>query len=151
MQCPYCLHHRTKVTDKRDIADMASIRRRRECLSCGRRFTTYERVVLSGLRVVKKDGRVESFDRDKLIAGCLKACEKRPIPRERIETLVQEIEAALRARDMSEMPARAIGSIVMEKLQQLDSVAYMRFASVYREFETLDSFETELKRLKKVR
>ena len=103
------------------------------------------------MRVVKKDGRAERFDRNKLLAGCLRACEKRPITRERLDTLVHEIEAVLRSRDMADIPARAIGSLVMERLQQLDSVACMRFASVYQEFETLDSFETELKRLKEVR
>ncbi len=132
------------------MSSASSIRRRRECLACGRRFTTYERVVLSGLAVVKKDGRVERFDREKLLSGCTKACEKRPISRERIEQLVDEIEGRLHAEKDRQVPADRIGAIVMEKLQELDSVAYMRFASVYREFETLDSFETELKRLKEV-
>ena len=151
MQCPYCRHERTRVTDKRDTGSGGSIRRRRECLACGRRFTTCERVVLAPLSVVKKDGRLEAFDRGKLLAGFLKACEKRPIPRERIDRLVDEIEGQLRTAGTGEVSSDLIGALVMEKLRETDSVAYMRFASVYREFQTLDSFETELERLKEAR
>ncbi len=149
MKCPYCLRQKTKVVDKRDIPEVDTIRRRRECLECGKRFTTYERIELTGLSVIKKDGKRESFDRDKLLSGVLKACEKRPIPRERVEKLVGEVEAELRNQDDKEIPSTEIGKLVMEKLRDLDKVAYIRFASVYREFTDLSSFETELVKLRK--
>ena len=149
MKCPFCLYSETKVTDKRDMPDINLIRRRRECLKCGKRFTTYERIELVGLTVIKKDGRRESFNRDKLLAGVLKACEKRPIPRENIEKLVDEVMAELRNYDEREILSRAVGKLVMEKLKYLDKIAYIRFASVYREFTDLRSFEEELKKLRK--
>jgi len=149
MKCPYCLRQKTKVVDKRDIPEVDTIRRRRECLECGKRFTTYERIELTGLSVIKKDGKRESFDRDKLLSGVLKACEKRPIPRERVEKLVGEVEAELRNQDDKEIPSTEIGKLLMEKLRDLDKVAYIRFASVYREFTDLSSFETELVKLRK--
>ena len=149
MKCPYCINGKSKVVDKRDISEMDSIRRRRECLKCGKRFTTYERIELTGLSVIKKDGKRESFSRDKLLSGVLKACEKRPIPRERVEKLVSEVEAELRNHDDKEIPSTEIGKLVMGKLRDLDKVAYIRFASVYREFTDLSSFEKELTKLRK--
>jgi len=149
MKCPYCINGKSKVVDKRDIPETDSIRRRRECLKCGKRFTTYERIELTGLSVIKKDGKRESFSRDKLLSGVLKACEKRPIPRERVEKLVSEVEAELRNQDDKEIPSTEIGKLVMGKLRDLDKVAYIRFASVYREFTDLSSFEKELTKLRK--
>ncbi len=149
MRCPYCLNPKTKVVDKRDIPELNAIRRRRECLKCGKRFTTYERVESVKLTIIKKDDSRESFDRDKLLHGVLKACEKRPIPRERIERIVGEIEAELRNYEEREIPSSVIGKLVMKRLRDLDKVAYIRFASVYREFTDLGSFERELKKLRK--
>ncbi len=149
MKCPYCIKGKSKVVDKRDIPELDTIRRRRECLKCGKRYTTYERIELTGLTVTKKDGRRESFGRDKLLSGVLKACEKRPIAREHIEKLVSEVEAELRSREDKEVPSTEIGKRVMEKLRDLDNVAYIRFASVYREFTDLRSFEKELTKLRK--
>lgn len=149
MKCPYCLNKKTKVVDKRDIPELNDIRRRRECLHCGKRFTTYERVDFVKLTVIKKDDKRESFDRDKLLTGVLKACEKRPIPREKLEKLVGEIEAELRNYEEREIPSNVIGKLVMKKLRDLDKVAYIRFASVYREFTDLGSFEKELKKLRR--
>ena len=149
MKCPYCLNLKSRVVDKRDIPEFDSIRRRRECLKCGKRFTTYERIELVTLTVIKKDGKRESFDRDKLITGVLKACEKRPIPRESIEKLVSGVEAELRNYEEKEVPSNEIGKLVMAGLKGLDKVAYIRFASVYREFTDLKSFELELKELRR--
>ena len=146
MRCPYCLFEETKVIDSRESSD--AIRRRRECLRCGRRFTTYERVELTGISVIKKDGRRESFDRDKIVAGLLKACEKRPIARETIERAADEISLALMHTESKEVPSSEIGRLVMERLKGLDNVAYIRFASVYRAFEDIASFEAELAELK---
>ena len=149
MKCPFCLHTKTRVLDKRDMADLDVIRRRRQCLECDKRFTTYERIEMIGFSVVKKDGRRENFDRNKLVAGLLRACEKRPIPRKQIEETASGIEAELRNNEEREVASSIIGQLVMEKLRDLDRVAYIRFASVYREFTDLKSFENELRRLKK--
>jgi len=149
MKCPFCLSIRMKVVDKRNLEEINGIRRRRECLSCGRRFTTYERIELSALSVIKKDGRRESFNRQKLIAGIQKACEKRPVSLAKVEELAHSLEAELRNSGEREIPSHIIGALVMEKLKSLDQVAYIRFASVYREFRDLRSFERELKTLKK--
>lgn len=149
MKCPYCRQSKTRVVDKRNLEGLDTIRRRRECVSCGRRFSTYERIEWTGVSVIKKDGRRQSFDRDKLLAGFLKACEKRPIAREEIEKCVGGIEAELYNYGNREVPARVIGELVMDRLKELDKVAYIRFASVYREFTDLKSFEKELKTLKK--
>jgi transcriptional repressor NrdR len=149
MRCPYCLYERTKVLDKRDIQEVDAIRRRRSCLKCGKRFTTYERIEMTGFAVVKKDGKRESFNRDKLVIGLLKACEKRPISREQIDRVINEIEAELRQFEEREVASDAIGKLVMDRLRVLDKVAYIRFASVYRDFADLQSFEKELKSLKK--
>jgi transcriptional repressor NrdR len=151
MKCPYCSESDSKVIDKRDAPDVGHIRRRRECLSkkCGKRFTTYERVEQLDLTVVKKDGRRERFDRNKLLIGMLRACEKRPIPREKIEGIVDDIEANMRVHPSTEVDSKAIGEMVIRKLRSLDKVAYIRFASVYKEFDDLDSFKEELEKLLK--
>jgi transcriptional repressor NrdR len=135
------------VVDKRDIEEAPATRRRRECLSCGGRFTTYERPELPHLLIVKKDGRREEFSREKLRAGLQKACAKRPISAETIEKIVEGVEAELRAGGALEVPSRVIGELVMARLRALDHVAYIRFASVYRNFADLSSFEEELRRL----
>lgn len=149
MHCPYCYHSETKVTDTRESADLDTTRRRRECLKCNKRFTTYERVEMLDLRVVKKDGSIEAFDRNKLMRGIVRACEKRPIKIEKIERLVDDIESDLRKQDSTEIPSKVIGEIAMEKLRQLDKIAYIRFASVYREFTDVKSFQKELTKLLK--
>ncbi len=146
MLCPYCASEELKVIDKRE-SDEKSVRRRRECLKCEKRFTTYERIESADLIVVKKEGRRERFDRNKLKGGILKACEKRPITNETIEKIVDEIETELRNEDQVEIPSKKIGGLVMKKLKRTDKVAYIRFASVYREFADLESFENELKKL----
>ena len=149
MNCPYCRHSKSRVVDKRNAAGPDTIRRRRECLACGKRFSTYERIELAGFSVIKKDGRREAFDREKLLAGLLKACEKRPVAREQIEKLVERVQAELWNFQGREVPAAAIGEMVMDWLARTDKVAYIRFASVYREFADLSSFERELRTLKK--
>ncbi len=147
MKCAYCGHPETKVIDKRETGEMDVTRRRRECLKCGKRFTTYERVETVALTIVKKDGRRESFDRNKIISGMLKACEKRPVSRERIERIADDIEANLRLQKRNEVSSIELGNIVMEKLKDLDKVAYIRFASVYKEFGDLEDFQRELRKL----
>lgn len=127
---------------------MNAVRRRRQCVACGKRFTTYERWERPDLRVVKRDGRIEDFDRDKLEVGVLKACEKRPIPREAMVRLLDKVEEELRAYDAPEVPSTEIGSLVLENLKQLDPVAYMRFASVYKSFGDVSHFEKELRHLR---
>lgn len=149
MKCPYCNYFDTAVLDSRDSEDLASIRRRRECLKCDKRFTTYERVDMVGLIVLKKDGRREQFDRKKLLTGILKSVEKRPVTMDQIEKAVDEIEMELRRKESIEIPSNEMGEIVMNKLKKLDKVAYIRFASVYRSFEDLESFEKEVKNLLK--
>jgi transcriptional repressor NrdR len=151
MKCPYCSGNESRVVDKRDATDVGHIRRRRECLNpgCGKRFTTYERVEDIDLTVVKKDGRRERFDRNKLLTGMLRACEKRPVPRERIEGIIDDIESSLRTQPSTEIESKAIGGMVIRKLRSLDKVAYIRFASVYKEFDDLDSFKKELEHLLK--
>ena len=148
MQCPYCQSGKIRVVDKREI-DEKSIRRRRECLKCKKRFTTYERIETHPLIVIKRDGRRETFDRGKLLKGITLACGKRPVSQEEIEKTVDEIEAELRNMDSTEIKSRAIGELAMEKLKALDEVAYIRFASVYRQFRGLQHFEKELKELKR--
>ncbi|MEM5805536.1 MAG: transcriptional regulator NrdR [Candidatus Aenigmatarchaeota archaeon] len=149
MRCPFCNHPELKVVDKRNSSDQ--IRRRRECEACGKRFTTYERIEISPLIVIKRDGRREKFDRNKVKIGIMKACEKRPISQETIERIVTEIEAKLRNMDSIEIPSSVIGDAVMEKLKELDEVAYVRFASVYKQFKDIESFERELDVLKNSR
>jgi len=147
MKCPYCMNSETKVLDKRETEGEDVTRRRRECLKCGKRFTTYERVEMVDLLVLKKDGKGEQFSREKVIGGMLKACEKRPIGRDKIEKAVDEIEAALRKKNTTEVKSSLIGELVMKKLKKLDKVAYIRFASVYRDFTDITSFHKELKQL----
>jgi transcriptional repressor NrdR len=149
MRCPFCHHSESRVVDSRLADDGAAIRRRRECESCGRRFNTYERPEEVPLFVIKKDGRREQFDRTKIMVGITKACEKRPVAREDIERIADEIEAALRDQLATEVPARQIGEMVMERLRKLDEVAYVRFASVYKDFRDVDSFLEEIRSLAK--
>ncbi|HEX7588514.1 MAG TPA: transcriptional regulator NrdR [Anaerolineae bacterium] len=146
MQCPYCAKEQNKVIDTRESDE--TIRRRRQCLSCGQRFTTYERIAQTGLMVIKQDSRREAFDRQKLLSGLVKACAKRPVPMEAIEALVDEIEMELHAMGRSEVDSQKIGQMLMERLRILDDVAYVRFASVYRRFADLDSLAIEIQRLK---
>lgn len=150
MKCPYCACQDTRVIDSRDTAEMDAVRRRRQCVACGKRFTTYERYELPDLRVVKRDGRVQDFDRDKLEVGVLRACEKRPIAREAICELLDTVEEELRAME-GPVPTMEIGGVVLEKLRKLDEIAYMRFASVYKAFYDVSHFEQELKQLKQFR
>ena len=149
MKCPYCGYEETQVIDTRETENLEATRRRRECLKCNKRFTTYERVEEADIVVVKKNGSRERFERKKLLNGILKACEKRNIPLDKIEKLVDEVESDLRKRDSVEVESRVIGEITMKKLKTLDKVAYIRFASVYREFEDLSKFEEELEKLQK--
>lgn len=149
MICPYCQSPDTRVVDKRETPDLKATRRRRECLKCKKRFTTYERLEQADLFVIKKDKRREPFNREKLKNGIIKACQKRPISYETIEKILNEIESELRKKNRTEVTSQEIGSIVIKKLKTLDKVAYIRFASVYREFEDISSFEKELRSLKK--
>ena len=148
MKCPYCSFNETKVLDSRESESLEVTRRRRECEKCSKRFTTYERVE-TDLVVVKKDGSRENFEREKLKAGILKACEKRAVSQEQIESALSKIEAELREKDKSEIPSKIIGDLVMKNLKKLDKVAYIRFASVYRDFKDVDDFEEEVKKLLK--
>ena len=142
MRCPYCEHTNSKVIDSRDSGD--GIRRRRQCLECERRFTTYEYVQMRTMMVVKRDGRREEFQREKLFASMAKACAKRPLPIGTIEKTLDEIETILSESGRAEVRARAIGELVMDKLRELDRVAYIRFASVYRDFSDIASFKQEI-------
>ena len=146
MRCPYCSKEENKVIDTRESTE--SIRRRRECLICGRRFTTYERIAQAGLMVIKQDGRREVFDRQKLMSGIIKACAKRPVSMEAIETVVDKIEHDMHALGKSEVDSQKMGQLVMEQLRTLDDVAFVRFASVYRRFADLDSLAIEIQKLK---
>lgn len=145
MFCPFCSNDNSKVIDSRDSGD--SIRRRRECLRCGLRFTTYERVQTRALLVAKRDGRREEFDRDKLWTSVKSACAKRPLPIGSIEKIIDEIETQLSNAGRAEIPSRSIGELVMERLRDLDRVAYIRFASVYRDFRDIESFKEEVEAL----
>jgi transcriptional repressor NrdR len=149
MRCPFCGHLESKVIDSRESKKGISIRRRRECLGCDRRFTTYEKVEEIPYMIVKKDGSRQIFDRQKLLRGLLKACEKRPIPVAKFEEIVEEVESRLQERAEKEMKAAEIGALVMERLRDLDKVAYVRFASVYREFRDVLEFKQELETLLK--
>lgn len=147
MKCPYCQHRDSRVVDSRTSDDNGTVRRRRECSECQRRFTTYERVGEVRLFVVKKDGRREPFDRAKLVTGMAKACEKRPVAPESIEQAADAIEREVRDELMEEVSASRIGLLVMERLREMDSVAYVRFASVYKEFRDAHSFVKEVEGL----
>ena len=149
MKCPFCGSNETKVVDSREVENGSAIRRRRLCLECGRRFTTYERVERTPLIVIKKDGRRELFDQQKVLNGILKACEKRNIPMEEIERIAFSITNKAYEGATPEISSRRIGELVMEELKSLDQVAYVRFASVYREFRDVDQFLEALKELSK--
>ena len=147
MKCPYCGYSESKVIDSRPADENSSIRRRRECLSCGKRFTTYETVESLPMVVVKKDGSRQSFDRRKVLGGMIRACEKRPVPLADLEKIAEEIEQDLQNSMEREISTEAIGEKVMERLRNVDQVAYVRFASVYRQFKAIDTFMTELNKL----
>ena len=147
MKCPFCESIDTKVVDKRETEEEAVTRRRRECLNCEKRFTTYERVEMSNILVIKKDGKREQFDREKLKNGIMKACEKRDITREEIDKIVGEVEQRLRNMEGTEIRSKIIGEDVMRRLKKLDKVAYIRFASVYKDFEDVESFKEAVEKL----
>ena len=147
MKCPYCAHLGDKVVDSRESKEGEVIRRRRECLGCGKRFTSYERIDEIPYMVVKKDGTRERFERQKLVAGLLKACEKRPVSAAGLEAIADRVEGALQDRPEKEVATADIGAFVMEELKKLDKVAYVRFASVYRHFRDINEFADELKDL----
>ncbi len=145
MECPYCSYKSSKVTDKRSSPQ--GVRRRRECLKCKKRFTTYEKIERGDLYVIKKDGRREKFDRNKLEAGIEKAFEKRPVSRDKIQKMINEIEEQIRKKGKKEIKSSIVGDLVSKKIKRLDKVAYIRFASVYRDFEDVQDFKKELKGL----
>ena len=147
MNCPFCGHADNRVVDSRDVRDGSEVRRRRECAECERRFTTYERVDELPPSVVKRDGRRENFDREKLLTGLLRACEKRPVPRRELVVIVDKVESTVAAHEVREISTEEIGNMVIEELRGLDQVAYVRFASVYRRFEDVNQFMEELKTL----
>lgn len=147
MKCPFCGENRDRVVDSRESRQGEVIRRRRECLACGRRFTSYERIEETPAMVVKKDGRREMFSTQKLMAGLLKACEKRPVPVRRLEEIVEEVSAMVQEAPERELSTERIGQHLMERLRDLDKVAYVRFASVYRRFEDVEEFLEELRQL----
>ncbi|GAB4250187.1 MAG: hypothetical protein Kow00122_07690 [Thermoleophilia bacterium] len=149
MRCPYCNQGETRVVDSRDVDGQATIRRRRECAACGRRFTTYERVEEIPITVIKRDGSPEPFRQDKLLQGLLRACTKRDVPLSRLEDLVSDIEAELRRELLYEVSSERLGEMVLDRLQDVDLVAYVRFASVYRQFESVEEFKQELEDLTK--
>jgi len=151
VKCPYCGHLGDKVVDSRESKEGDAIRRRRECLECARRFTSYERIDEIPYMVVKKDGRRERFDRQKLVGGLLKACEKRPVRVSALESVADRIEAALQERPEREISTEEIGQQVMHELKHLDKVAFVRFASVYRNFRDIDEFTNELNELLRTR
>ncbi len=145
MKCPFCGYKEDKVVDSRSTAEESAVRRRRECLKCGKRFTTYEYVEEVSLLVIKKDGRREPFDRKKILAGIIRACEKRPVSVEKMEDVVVQVERAVQRKSDREVSSSRIGELVMEKLKAIDDVAYVRFASVYRQFKDVGQFMLELK------
>jgi len=149
MRCAYCNHPESKVIDSRESKNGFTIRRRRECLSCAKRFTTYEKIEEVPYMVVKKDGRRQRFDDQQLLKGLLKACEKRPVPMAKLEEIVEDVESILQERPEKEISTAEIGKYVMQKLHELDKVAYVRFASVYREFKDVLEFKKELDRILK--
>lgn len=150
MRCPYCFWSQTQVLDSRE-SDSQTIRRRRECEKCAKRFTTYERMELLELTILKRDKRREPFSRDKILKGMVRACEKRPVRTEELQKSVDRIESTLRNMDKTEIPASRIGELVMDELKHLDDVAYIRFASVYRKFTDASDFASEIAKLKKQR
>jgi transcriptional repressor NrdR len=147
MKCPFCAELKDRVVDSRESRDGYTVRRRRECLSCGRRFTSYEQIEDIPYMVVKNDGSRQDFDRRKLLIGLHKACEKRPVPARDLQEIVDDVEHRLHAQEDREMSTEDIGNVVMARLKELDQIAYVRFASVYRKFEDLDAFMEELNKL----
>jgi len=147
MKCPFCGNLDSRVLDSRPTDEGSAIRRRRECCNCAKRFTTYEKIETLPLFVIKKDGRRESFDRNKIMAGLLKACEKRPIAIKELDKLVQDIEKSIYGSMEQEITSQKIGQMVMERLKDLDEVAYVRFASVYRQFKDVNNFIDELEKM----
>jgi transcriptional repressor NrdR len=147
VKCPFCGHIEDKVIDSRSSNEDRSVRRRRECIKCKRRFTTYEYIEEIPLMVIKKDGRREAFDRNKIISGILKACEKRPVSMEKVEAVVDKVEKELQKSFDKEVKAQDVGELLMDHLHKLDEVAYVRFASVYRQFKDINQFMKELKGL----
>ncbi len=147
MKCPYCGRDNDKVIESRTSSDSTSIRRRRECLSCGGRFTSYERIERGVLMVIKRDGRREEYNREKVLNGILKACEKRPVSMDTIDALIDDIEKILYAEGSKEIKTERIGELIMERLHKIDQVAYVRFASVYRQFKDVSEFVKEVKEL----
>lgn len=145
MKCPFCNHNEDRVIDSRETSEATAIRRRRECSSCNKRFTTYEYVEKTPLMVIKKDSRREPFIREKILSGLRNACQKRPVSVEKIEKIVSEVEAEIQKKFDQEVDSRHIGELVMEKLAKLDDVAYVRFASVYRQFKDINQFMRELR------
>ena len=147
MRCPFCEFNGTRVLDSRPFNNNKSIRRRRECEDCGRRFTTFEMVEETPLLIIKKDGTREEYSRDKILRGLIRACEKRPVTLEILENIVNEIERELRSQGKAEVPSKEVGEMVMERLYHVDEVAYVRFASVYRQFKDINVFMRELEGL----
>lgn len=147
MRCPYCGNRETEVVETRDNEDLETIRRRRACLKCEKRFTTYERVENINLIIIKKDGRREQFNRDKLRGGILKSCEKTTVPMETIDRIVTEVERELKNEESVEIESKKIGQLVANRLKKIDKVAYIRFSSVFRRFVDVEDFEREVKRL----
>lgn len=147
MKCPFCHHLESKVIDSRPTDESASIRRRRECLRCGKRFTTYETIEATPLMVIKKDGSRQQFSRQKVIGGLIKSCEKRPVTAAQMESIAQDIEQTLYGSMEKEVSSVRIGEMVMERLKDVDEVAYVRFASVYRQFKDINTFMEELNKL----
>jgi transcriptional repressor NrdR len=147
MRCPRCGQDDDKVIDSRAVREGRAVRRRRECLACGERFTTYESLEARPVLIIKRDGRRVAYDRAKVVAGITKACEKRPVPLEQIENIVEEIERKLAGGPSREVPTSAIGRLILDRLRQVDEVAYVRFASVYRSFQNVDEFLAELRKL----
>jgi len=145
MKCPTCQYNETKVVDSRLTADGNSVRRRRECLKCEKRFTTYEYVEAVPLMVIKRDGRRQPFDRKRIVAGLVKACEKRPVSIDTMEDVASDVERKIQKKHDREVDSKAIGEIIMEKLSNIDEIAYVRFASVYRQFRDVNQFMVELK------
>lgn len=147
MRCPFCAHPESKVIDSRPADEGASIRRRRECLACHKRFTTYETMESLPLMVVKKDGSRQSFDRNKVLGGLIRACEKRPVSYATLESIVNDIEQTLQSQMDREVRSAQIGELVMDRLKKVDEVSYVRFASVYRQFKDINTFMSELSKL----
>ncbi len=149
MRCPFCGHTEDHVVDSREWGDGTQVRRRRECLQCAKRFTTYERIEEVPALVIKRDGQREPYDRTKVLAGLIRACEKRPVTSRQLEAMADAVEAAVNRKDDREIASEEIGQILMKRLRALDQVAYVRFASVYRRFEDIEQFLVELERLRR--